>query len=225
MGVGVLDRIFPSHDSACRGVMIRNIITSTHIITTSLAATSTTTPTIIHWPSIRFIMGSWPAITMVTWASTKPLIAFTTTCPWVDRWRAWNRRWRSGFRSWFGGRWRFFRLLWFLRLLRFFGLLWLLRFFWFFRLLWWFRLFWHLDLNALDSLTSFAADLVLDLFRTAANHSDCHCACLRVIYLVVNLRDFTQHFLDLLAAFLTFKINPDHHCCDLFCHGLVFALS
>uniref|UniRef100_A0A6N2K245 Uncharacterized protein n=1 Tax=Salix viminalis TaxID=40686 RepID=A0A6N2K245_SALVM len=49
-----------------------------------------------------------------------------------------------------------------------------------------FRLLWNLDLNALDSFTSFKDYLFPDLFRTATKHSDGHCACLLVINLVLN---------------------------------------
>ena len=42
------------------------------------------------------------------------------------------------------------------------------------------------NLNALDSLTSFAVYFFLDLFRTATQHSDCHCVFLLVICLVLD---------------------------------------
>ena len=73
----------------------------------------------------------------------------------------WRWRWRSRSRSrWWWWWWVFFWLWFFLRR--------------------------RLDLNALDSSTSFAVYFFLDLFRTATHHSDCHRVCLLVICLVLD---------------------------------------
>ncbi|KAJ6921589.1 hypothetical protein NC652_015492 [Populus alba x Populus x berolinensis] len=59
------------------------------LATTAAAAAAAAAPIIIHWPSISFITwGCWPTIVMVTWAPTNPMVAFSTTCPWVDRFRS-----------------------------------------------------------------------------------------------------------------------------------------
>ena len=63
--------------------------------------------------------------------------------------------------------------------------------FWFWFFFWFFFWFWfflrrRLDLNALDSSTSFAVYFFLDLFRRATHHSDCHCVFLLVICLVLD---------------------------------------
>ncbi|PON38128.1 LOW QUALITY PROTEIN: hypothetical protein PanWU01x14_314980 [Parasponia andersonii] len=83
---------------------------------------------------------------------------------------------------------RLFRLFGlFFRLFRLFGFF--LRLFWFFgfflRLLWLFGFCWDLDLNALNRVSPFAYNLFLNLLRRTANHFDCHCVLLLIVYLVL----------------------------------------
>ncbi|KAJ6921587.1 hypothetical protein NC652_015490 [Populus alba x Populus x berolinensis] len=124
---------------------------------------------------------------MITWSSTNPSVVFSTTCPWVDWFN--NKRFRLG---WSFGLAIAINCFWRLvRLFAWFGRWFLWCWCWCWCCCWWcccwcFGFLWNLDLNALDSFTSFIDYLFLDLFRTATYHSDGHCACLLVIYLVLN---------------------------------------
>ncbi|GAV59854.1 hypothetical protein CFOL_v3_03385 [Cephalotus follicularis] len=86
--------------------------------------------------------------------------------------------------------WCFFRLLCSWRFWCFFRLIWL-RFWCFFRRLWflfrgWLGFWWFFDLNALDGITSSATNFLLNFFRAATHHSDCHCVVLLIVYLGSN---------------------------------------
>lgn len=72
-----------------------------------------------------------------------------------------------------------------------------------------------LDLNALNGFASFAAKLVSDLLRTAADHGDDHRVIFIIEHLVPYLREFAEDFLNLSITLTTVKINLKHHCCYL----------